>query len=420
MRIAIVYDCLYPHTVGGAERWYADLARNLAVRHEVTYLTRRQWRDDAELDAPAGVRVVDVCPGGPLYTRSGRRSIGSPLRFGAGVLAHLLRHRHDYDVVHTCAFPYFSLLAARLACAGGGPAIVTDWFEVWSREYWTEYLGRAGGRAGALVQRLCARLTQQATVMSELHARRLESEGYRGSIVRAGGIYAGPSPNASAGVKEPLVVYVGRHFAHKGVGAIPAAVAAARERIPALRAVIFGDGPERARVQAEISRLGLEGVVSCPGFTSWEQIEADLRRATCLLLPSQREGYGLVIVEAAVHGTPSIVVRGPDNAATELISPGVNGLIAESAEPRTLAAAIDAVHRSIGDLAPRTQAWFRENAARLTIEASLAHLEAMYVRLAAPRSAAGAPAQAIRPPGEAVRGVALVGGRLERRPEVPL
>jgi hypothetical protein len=44
VRICIVYDCLYPHTVGGAERWYRNVALRLAEDgHEVTYLTMRQW-----------------------------------------------------------------------------------------------------------------------------------------------------------------------------------------------------------------------------------------------------------------------------------------------------------------------------------------------------------------------------------------
>ena len=43
VRICLVYDCLFPHTVGGAERWYRELAERLEGPHEVTYLTRRQW-----------------------------------------------------------------------------------------------------------------------------------------------------------------------------------------------------------------------------------------------------------------------------------------------------------------------------------------------------------------------------------------
>ena len=49
MRICVVYDCLYPYTVGGGERWYRNLAQRLAsAGHEVTYLTLRQWPRDEQ------------------------------------------------------------------------------------------------------------------------------------------------------------------------------------------------------------------------------------------------------------------------------------------------------------------------------------------------------------------------------------
>ena len=82
MRVCLVYDCLFPHTVGGAERWYRSLAERLSDSKEVTYLTRRQWNEDDSPKAPFD--VVAVSPGGPLYTRSGRRRILPPIRFGIG------------------------------------------------------------------------------------------------------------------------------------------------------------------------------------------------------------------------------------------------------------------------------------------------------------------------------------------------
>src|SRR5271170_6235842 len=154
LRIAIVYDCLYPHTIGGCERWYRAVAARLAARHRVTYLTRRQWDPDQGPDVPPGVEVLGLSGGRQLYTASGRRRILPPLRFGLAVLLHLLRNRARYDIVHTCSFPYFPLLSARLASAAGGPAIVTDWVEVWGREYWRGYLGVFGGAAGMAVQKL--------------------------------------------------------------------------------------------------------------------------------------------------------------------------------------------------------------------------------------------------------------------------
>ena len=117
MRVCLVYDCLFPYTVGGAERWYRNLGERLAADgHEVTYLTLRQW-DRAERAEVQGVRVVSAGPRMELYATGGRRRVLPPLVFGAGVLWHLLRHGGRYDVVHTASFPYFSLLAAAAGAA---------------------------------------------------------------------------------------------------------------------------------------------------------------------------------------------------------------------------------------------------------------------------------------------------------------
>src|SRR5690349_21608238 len=162
MRICLVYDCLFPYTVGGAERWYRNLAQRLAADgHDVTYITLRQWPRGERGEVP-GVRVVPVGPRLALYGDGGQRRILPPLVFGAGVLAHLLRHGRRYDVVHTASFPYFSVLAAALARPLGRYRLLVDWHELWTLGYWREYLGRAGGRAGWLVQRLCLAVRQEA------------------------------------------------------------------------------------------------------------------------------------------------------------------------------------------------------------------------------------------------------------------
>jgi len=371
VRICIVYDCLYPHTVGGAERWYRELALELAATgHQVTYLTRRQWQDGEEPDLP-GVRVIAVSPGGPLYAEDGRRTIGPPLRFGWGVLAHLLRNRRSYDAVHLCSFPYFSLLAARAALAGTAARIGVDWFEVWTLDYWRGYLGRAGGRIGWLVQRLCARLTPQAFVFSNVHAERLRGEGLRRPAIRLGGLYRGPlEPRAAAGERAPLVVFAGRHIPEKRADLLPMAVAAARHAIPSLRGLVLGDGPERERVLAAIAASGAGGYVEAPGFVSPEEVADALSRATCMLLPSSREGYGMVVIEAAALGTPSVVVAGADNAAAELVDEGVNGFVAPSAEPDAIAAAIVACVAGGMALRERTAGWFARRAPELTVDGS--------------------------------------------------
>jgi glycosyltransferase involved in cell wall biosynthesis len=155
-------------------------------------------------------------------------------------------------------------------------------------------------------------------------------------------------------------------------------VAVARATAPELRAEIYGDGPERDQVLALVRSSGLEAVVDVPGFVEHARVHAALRRALCLVLPSRREGYGLVVVEAAAAGTPSVVVADPDNAATELIAEGVNGFVAASASPEDLAAAILRVRDAGAALRDSTAAWYAENARSLSLEDSLERVAAAY------------------------------------------
>jgi glycosyltransferase involved in cell wall biosynthesis len=145
-----------------------------------------------------------------------------------------------------------------------------------------------------------------------------------------------------------------------------------------LRARILGDGPEYEQVKAAIAEHGVGDRVEAPGFVPTEQVEQDLARALCLVLPSRREGYGLVVVEAASMGTPSVLVRDPDNAATELIEEGVNGFVAESPSAEDLAAAIEKVVAAGPALRASTAEWFGRNAHRLSLDGSLDAVAASY------------------------------------------
>jgi glycosyltransferase involved in cell wall biosynthesis len=371
MRICIVYDCLFPYTVGGGERWYRSLAERLAnAGHEVTYLTLRQWERGERGEVP-GVRVVAVGPRMKLYTGGGRRSVLPPLVFGTGVLWHLLRRGRAYDVVHTSSFPYFSLLAAAAVRPLGRFRLFVDWFEVWSESYWQEYLGGVAGRIGNAVQAACLHVSQSAFCFSRLHARRLSEGGLRGEVTVLSGAYVGPLELDGPVAADDLVVFAGRHIPEKGVPAIVPAIAAARKRLPKLRAIVYGDGPDREEVLRLRAEHRLEDVLDVPGFVEPAELDRDLRHALCMLLPSRREGYGMVVIEAAREGTPSVVVDGPDNAAVELVSEGENGFVARSAAPDDLADAIVRVHEAGPELRRSTADWFRRNADRLSIEDSL-------------------------------------------------
>ena len=384
MRICLIYDHIFPYTIGGAERWVRDLAVRLGeAGHDVTYLTMRHWSAHRQPSLD-GVRVLGLVAPGRVYLDD-RRALGPPVRFGLAVARHLAAAGATYDVVHTVSFPYFPLLAAGLLRRRHSYGLFVDWPEVWTRAYWHRYGGRLVGTAGWLLQRRCVRIPHTAFCMSHMHARRLVAEGYRGEPAVLPGLYAGPMGAATRGdVDRALVVYAGRHVREKRLDALLRGFARARELRPELRLEVYGDGPERRRLEGLGNELGIGTAVTFLGRLPETDVASAFDRAACVATASEREGYGLIVVEAAAHGTPSVIVAGPENAATELVHEGENGAVAESAADDDIARAIVRVIEKGPALRASTARWFEENAPTLRIERSLELVLESYERARAP------------------------------------
>lgn len=377
LRICLVYDSLQPYRIGGAERWYYSLVERLAsAGHEVTYLTMRQW-DRQTIGTHPAAKVVAVGPRMENYRPGGNRTVLPPILFGLGVLAHLLRHGRRYDVVHTSSFPYFSVLAAAVARPVGGYRIVVDWLEFWSRSYWRSYLG-ALGEVGWAVQNLCLAVRQHAFCPAELTAARLRAHRVNGEVEVLKGLYAGDLTARQPQPAEPVVVFAARLIREKRLTLAIEAIALARRALPQLTARVFGRGPQWDEAARLIAERGLGEVIVMTDFVERPVLEATMARALCLLHPSSREGYGLVVVEAAAVGLPSILVAGEDNAASELVEDGVNGVVVSEPSADQLAEAIVRVYQAGQTLRRSTAAWFADNATRLSIDSSLSKVVASY------------------------------------------
>lgn len=329
--ICVIYDCLFPLTHGGAERWYRVLVDHLVdAGATVTYLTRRQWED--ETPKWKGVKIVDVSRSSELYDTEGTRRIGPALEFGLGTFSWMVRHRRDFDAVVVANFPFFSLLAVRGALVGARTPVFVDFFEVWSSKYWRSYGGRITGTLGAVVQRFCIGVTRFAQVFTAEGARLLRAHGFRGDVTVLAGLFPsdrGDNRITSTQLDDPMVLFVGRHVKHKGVRQLPEILKVARQSIPTLTMTVVSDGPERADVESAVKRLRLDEVVVFAGSVSDEQLRTLYEQASCTIVPSLREGYGLVVGESVAAGTPVVVANNAENLSTTLVEPGVNGFIVE-------------------------------------------------------------------------------------------
>jgi len=376
-RIAIVYDCLFPLATGGGERVYRRMAESLVNRGaRVTYVTREQW-DSGERPAAS----FDLAPvwRGEIYDASGSRMPAGALRFALAVFRYFWARRGQFDIVIASALPVLTLLAARAALSGTRAFVVADWLEVWTWAKWREYSGPVAGTIAFVLQFAGIRVAHLHTVNSAFTARRMRVYRRRAEPLVLGLVdLVEPSTDRRPPAEPPFVLFVGRHIPDKRVSVIPAALAVAREYVPMLRAVIAGTGPDTPRVRAEIERFGLEESCELVGRVSDAELHELMAGAVALVNPSLREGFGLVVAEAAAFGTPSIVVAAEDNAAADLIVGGVNGIVAKSADPAVLGAAVVAIVGAAAAMRASTAEWFDSVRRSHGLHASIDEILARY------------------------------------------
>lgn len=353
-RIAIVYDCFFPATTGGGERVYRAMAERFVERgYAVDYLTRAVATDDI----PPGVRLVPLWSG-EIYDANGTRSIGPAIAYARAVARHLRTHGRTYDAVIASALPVLTLLAARWGLRRTRVPVVGDWLEVWSSRTWRRYSGAMAGTAAWVLQLVAARSTPHHTANSAFTADRLAALGAARPIVLGLVDLVESAPRGTQPATPGALLAVGRHIPDKRLDSIPAAVAELRRRGRGTTASIVGSGPTTPAIAEAIRLNSVEREVVLAGRVTDAELETLYAHAAALVLPSQREGFGLVVAEAAAHGVPSVVVAADDNAAAELIEPGVNGEIAVSAAAGDLADAIERVLDGGEDLRASTARWF--------------------------------------------------------------
>jgi glycosyltransferase involved in cell wall biosynthesis len=105
---------------------------------------------------------------------------------------------------------------------------------------------------------------------------------------------------------RPTLVSLGRLQPYKRVDLLLQAVARVRQRIPDVRLLVIGDGPQAGALRAQAAAAGLESSVEFLGFVSEEVKRDALARAWLHVTASEREGWGLTVLEAAVYGVPTV------------------------------------------------------------------------------------------------------------------
>lgn len=320
MKIAMVYDFLYPYNVGGVEVRNYKIARELAMRgHEVHLFGVKLWSGEDTFERE-GVYYHGVENKRQYHFKS-RRRILETIRYSINLYREL--RKHEFDVIDCTSLPYFTCLACRLA--HGNAKFVITWHQYFG-DYLYEYLGPVKGFLGVMLEKLTKRLTKNHVSVSGKTKKDLGLENVQ--VIR-NGLDLDVIDRAKP-VREGFdLIFVGRLIAGKNVGLLVRSLLLLGEKP---RTVVVGDGPDMEELVKLTEELGLGENVTFAGVLGENEVYSYLKSSKVFVSPSVLEGFGMAVLEAMACGLPAVVVRHKWNASSELVEDGVTGMVVENSE----------------------------------------------------------------------------------------
>jgi glycosyltransferase involved in cell wall biosynthesis len=170
--------------------------------------------------------------------------------------------------------------------------------------------------------------------VSQDAAETLLSYGFKGdvAIVQNGTEMRTPSPEFEKTARErfnlgsePILLFVGQIDYKKNLRRIVESAALLKKRGHTFQLVFAGQGQDKEDLEKMVVEQGLDKVVFAGHITDRDLLDGLYMAAALFVFPSLYDTAGLVVREAAVMGTPSVVVK--NTAPAEVITDGVNGLI---------------------------------------------------------------------------------------------
>lgn len=324
-RIAIVMNALHG---GGAEfvgrTWATSLA---ASGHEVTLVLLQSPPVEQDYVDLTGVSVVDLGGSSAILKVRALRSIVS-------------RRQHDAVVSLQMFANLLCLLAATVTPRKSQAGVLV------SERNIVTIRSSKPSTSHRLKVALAKRLYRRADVLVAI-SHPVAAEMIAGFGVRSERVRVVPNPAAAKGLAgsespRPVSTYdvdlvmVNRLSAQKRPTLTVDVARILNSRGISTRIVIFGTGELETQVRAEASRAAVD-----LEFRGWvERWPAACADNSVLLLPSMKEGFGNVLVEAAAHRIPSVAISEALGVADAIV-PGITGELAADGSPETLADAVE-------------------------------------------------------------------------------
>jgi L-malate glycosyltransferase len=324
MKIAFVSDAIYPYNKGGKEKRIYELSTRLAKRGHNVHIYCMKWWRGKNTRIEEGVTLHAISKLHPLYSGK-RRSIRQAVFFGLSCLRLI---NEDFDVIDVDHMPHLVLFPLKLVTILKRKELIVTWNEVWGREYWVEYMGILGNVAYA-VERLSVLAPDRIISISRHTTTKLTTTlSSRKDIVTIpmGIDYQAIQKVRPSGNRSDII-FAGRLLSHKNVDILIKSVSVLKPEFPNIACYIVGEGPEKNNLVRLTQELGLEDNITFFDFLAdHSALFALMKSSRVFVLPSTREGFGIVVLEANACGIPVITTNHEDNASQYLID-DTNGIV---------------------------------------------------------------------------------------------
>ncbi|MGB9370369.1 MAG: glycosyltransferase family 4 protein [Halobacteriota archaeon] len=345
MNIGYVSDVVYPFVKGGAEKRIYEMAKRFATNDEVHIFGVKWWKGKNDIEL-GGIHLHGVCKPLSLYAGE-RRSFREAARFASSLRPIF---KQDLDIIDCNQFPYLHCFPARLISLLKSIPLVITWHEFWG-DYWYEYLGKLGF-FGKLTERATLTIPDEVIAVSTTTKELLEHFRKRVSFV-PNGVDISLIDSIEPAEISVDALFVGRLIPEKNVELLVRAMPTSK------MLCIIGDGPEKSKLVQLSKELGTN--VRFSSELPYEDLIGVMKAANSLVLPSSREGFGIVALEALACGTPVITSNVQKNAARELITHGENGFVVDLKEDQLRSALLEVDKKRMQRAAQAGAAFFDWN-----------------------------------------------------------
>jgi glycosyltransferase involved in cell wall biosynthesis len=329
MKIAIVYDMIYPFNIGGVEVRNYELAQRLSKNHEIHLFGVKLW-EGPDIIKKDGLTLHGVCRYKNLYNFKGTRTIWEPIKFATKLYKPLKKEK--FDIIDTSTFVYFHCFTCKAISILNQTPLIFTWHQYWG-DYWYNYLGKLKGFIGKTIEKTSSKLTKNhlaisKTTKNDLIKNKLKKENI---FLNYDGVNLNEI-NKSKPTKEKFdLIFVGRLNHQKNVSLLIKTTSLLKKQFPKIKVCIIGDGPERKELKSLTEKLNLTKNIFFKGFIeNKEEVYGHMKSSKIFVLSSVLEGFGIVVVEANACGLPVIVIDNKWNASKELIQENKNGLISKN------------------------------------------------------------------------------------------